>query len=78
MSVSTNPGCAPAVLSEQQVLSVEVPAPAVQTLTPAVPVSLSLSQPQAAMPFTVQGCSQVLNVHTDYVFSIYLRSSEKE
>uniref|UniRef100_A0A8C3G7Y3 POU domain protein n=1 Tax=Cyclopterus lumpus TaxID=8103 RepID=A0A8C3G7Y3_CYCLU len=42
------------------VVSVEVPAPAVQTLTPAVPVSLSLSQPQAAMPFTVQGCPQVL------------------
>ncbi|KAG8002449.1 POU domain [Nibea albiflora] len=48
------------VLGEQQVVSVEVPAPAVQTLTPAVPVSVSLPQPQAAMPITVQGCPQVL------------------
>ncbi|XP_044068618.1 POU domain, class 6, transcription factor 1 isoform X2 [Siniperca chuatsi] len=48
------------VLGEQQVVSVEAPAPAVQTLTPAVPVSLSLPQPQAAMPITVQGCPQVL------------------
>ncbi|XP_019129342.1 POU domain, class 6, transcription factor 1 isoform X1 [Larimichthys crocea] len=48
------------VLGEQQVVSVEAPAPAVQTLTPAVPVSMSLPQPQAAMPITVQGCPQVL------------------
>ncbi|XP_045911297.1 POU domain, class 6, transcription factor 1 isoform X2 [Micropterus dolomieu] len=48
------------VLGEQQVVSIEAPAPAVQTLTPAVPVSLSLPQPQAAMPITVQGCPQVL------------------
>lgn len=48
------------VLGEQQVVSVEAPAPAVHTLTPAVPVSLSLQQPQAAMPITVQGCPQVL------------------
>ncbi|KAI3357727.1 hypothetical protein L3Q82_016128, partial [Scortum barcoo] len=48
------------VLGEQQVVSVEAPAPAVQTLTPAVPVSLSLPQPQATMPITVQGCPQVL------------------
>uniref|UniRef100_A0A3Q3WW65 POU domain protein n=1 Tax=Mola mola TaxID=94237 RepID=A0A3Q3WW65_MOLML len=46
--------------AEQQVASVEAPAPAVQTLTPAVPVSVSLTQPQAAMPITVQGCPQVL------------------
>lgn len=59
MSVRINPGCAPAVLGEQQVVSVEAPAPAVQTLTPAVPVSVSLPQPQAAMPITVQGCPQV-------------------
>lgn len=59
MSVRSNPGCAPAVLGEQQVVSVEAPAPAVQTLTPAVPVSMSLPQPQAAMPITVQGCPQV-------------------
>ncbi|TMS16107.1 POU domain, class 6, transcription factor 1 [Larimichthys crocea] len=48
------------VLGEQQVVSVEAPAPAVQTLTPAVPVSMSLPQPQAAMPITVQGCPQLL------------------
>ncbi|XP_041654569.1 POU domain, class 6, transcription factor 1 isoform X1 [Cheilinus undulatus] len=49
-----------AVLGEQQVVSVEAPSPAVQTLTPAVPVSVSLPQPQAAMPIAVQGCPQVL------------------
>ncbi|KAM7405174.1 hypothetical protein PAMP_012456 [Pampus punctatissimus] len=48
------------VLSEQQVMSVEAPAPAIQTLTPAAPISVSLPQPQAAMPITVQGCPQVL------------------
>ncbi|XP_008291724.1 POU domain, class 6, transcription factor 1 [Stegastes partitus] len=48
------------VLGEQQVVSVEALAPAVQTLTPAVPISVSLPQPQAAMPITVQGCPQVL------------------
>ncbi|XP_038579529.1 LOW QUALITY PROTEIN: POU domain, class 6, transcription factor 1 [Micropterus salmoides] len=48
------------VLGEQQVVSIEGSCPAVQTLTPAVPVSLSLPQPQAAMPITVQGCPQVL------------------
>uniref|UniRef100_A0A8C4FDH9 POU domain protein n=1 Tax=Dicentrarchus labrax TaxID=13489 RepID=A0A8C4FDH9_DICLA len=42
------------------VVSVEAAAPAVQTLTPAVPVSVSLPQPQATMPITVQGCPQVL------------------
>ncbi|XP_026224522.1 POU domain, class 6, transcription factor 1 isoform X2 [Anabas testudineus] len=47
-------------LGEQQVVSVEAPAPAVQTLTPAVPISVSLPQAQAAMPITVQGCPQVL------------------
>ncbi|XP_029995263.1 POU domain, class 6, transcription factor 1 isoform X3 [Sphaeramia orbicularis] len=48
------------VLGEQQVVSVEAPAPAVQTLTPAVPISVSLPQPQATMPISVQGCPQVL------------------
>ncbi|KAK2897257.1 POU domain, class 6, transcription factor 1 isoform X1 [Channa argus] len=48
------------VLGEQQVVSVEAPAPAVQTLTPAVPISVSLPQAQAGMPITVQGCPQVL------------------
>lgn len=59
MSVRLNPGCAPAVLGEQQAVSVEAAAPAVQTLAPAVPVSVSLPQPQAAMPIAVQGCPQV-------------------
>ncbi|XP_028265678.1 POU domain, class 6, transcription factor 1 isoform X2 [Parambassis ranga] len=54
------PSSVGAVLGEQQVVSVEAPAPAVQTLTPAVPISVSLPQPQAAMPITVQGCPQVL------------------
>lgn len=45
---------------EQQVVSVEAPAPAVQTLTPAVPISLPLPHSQAAMPVTVQSCPQVL------------------
>ncbi|KAK1898428.1 POU domain class 6 transcription factor 1 [Dissostichus eleginoides] len=39
-------------------VSVEVSAPAVQTMPPAV--SLSLSHPQANMPITVQSCPQVL------------------
>ncbi|MEQ2169230.1 POU domain, class 6, transcription factor 1 [Goodea atripinnis] len=47
-------------IGEQQVASVDVLAPAVQTVNPAVPLSVSLSQPQATMPFTVQGCPQVL------------------
>ncbi|KAM9855749.1 POU domain, class 6, transcription factor 1 [Aulostomus maculatus] len=49
------------VLGEQQVASVEAPVPAVQTLSPAVPISVSLPQPQAAMPITVQGCPQMLS-----------------
>ncbi|CAN9515675.1 unnamed protein product [Ophioblennius macclurei] len=51
---------AAAVQGEQQVVSVETPVQAVQTLTPAVPISVSLPQPQAAMPITMQGCPQVL------------------
>lgn len=58
-NVSKNQPCAPAALGEQQVVSVEAPVPAVQTLTPAVPISVSLPQAQAAMPITVQGCPQV-------------------
>lgn len=65
MSVRTDPDCAPAVLGEQQVVSVEAPAPAVQTPTPAVPISVALPQQQAALPITVQGCSQVcLSIYT--------------
>uniref|UniRef100_A0A3B4TBT5 POU class 6 homeobox 1 n=1 Tax=Seriola dumerili TaxID=41447 RepID=A0A3B4TBT5_SERDU len=46
--------------AEQPEGSVEAPVPAVQTLTPAVPISVSMPQPQATMPITVQGCPQVL------------------
>lgn len=65
----SQPCCASAALAEQQVASVEAPVPAVQTLTPAVPVSVSLPQPQAAMPITVQGCPQVRpNLHAQFTF----------
>ncbi|RVE70937.1 hypothetical protein OJAV_G00069660 [Oryzias javanicus] len=47
-----------AAMGDPQVMSVGTPA--VQTLTPAVPVSVSLPQPQAALPITVQGCPQML------------------
>uniref|UniRef100_A0A667Y9X3 POU domain protein n=1 Tax=Myripristis murdjan TaxID=586833 RepID=A0A667Y9X3_9TELE len=50
----------PTVPRAQGVVSVEAAAPAVQTLAPAVPISVSLPQPQATMPITVQGCPQVL------------------
>uniref|UniRef100_A0A1A8FRF5 POU domain protein n=3 Tax=Nothobranchius korthausae TaxID=1143690 RepID=A0A1A8FRF5_9TELE len=49
-----------AVMAEQQVVSVDAAVSAVQTLTPAAPISVSLSQPHAAMPITVQSCPQVL------------------
>uniref|UniRef100_A0A4W5N9S9 POU domain protein n=1 Tax=Hucho hucho TaxID=62062 RepID=A0A4W5N9S9_9TELE len=52
------------VVLEDQVVAVDSAASAVQTLAQtAVPVSVSLSQPQATMPITVQslqGCQQVL------------------
>ncbi|KAM9342058.1 POU domain, class 6, transcription factor 1 [Pholidichthys leucotaenia] len=44
---------------KQQVVSVEGSAAPVQTVSPAVPISVSLPQQQAAMPITVQGCPQV-------------------
>ncbi|CAG6021844.1 unnamed protein product [Menidia menidia] len=53
-------GSGEAVIGEQQMVSVEAPASAVQALNPGVPISMSLHQPQAAMPLTVQGCPQVL------------------
>ncbi|XP_068608353.1 POU domain, class 6, transcription factor 1 [Brachionichthys hirsutus] len=50
-----------AVLGEQQqVVSAEAAAPALHTLTPAVPVGVSLPQPQAAAPIALQGCPQLL------------------
>uniref|UniRef100_A0A3Q3JFR2 POU domain protein n=1 Tax=Monopterus albus TaxID=43700 RepID=A0A3Q3JFR2_MONAL len=59
-STQDSPTVAQSMLDEQKVASVEAPAPAVQTLTPAVPINVSLPQPQAAMPITVQSCPQVL------------------
>ncbi|XP_024147878.1 POU domain, class 6, transcription factor 1 isoform X2 [Oryzias melastigma] len=56
ISVSTSAG--EAAMGDQQVMSVGMPA--VQTLTPAIPISVSMHQPQTAMPITVQGCPQVL------------------
>ncbi|KAJ8409195.1 hypothetical protein AAFF_G00242160 [Aldrovandia affinis] len=41
-------------------VAVEAPAPVVQTVAPTGPISVSLSQPQTAMPITVQGCPQML------------------
>ena len=62
-----NGDCSPTVMGEQQVVSVDAPAPAVQTPTPAAPISMS----QAAMPIAVQGCPQVLtgNSHDQYTFT---------
>ncbi|XP_014900498.1 POU domain, class 6, transcription factor 1 isoform X2 [Poecilia latipinna] len=49
-----------AAVGEQQGASVDVSAAAVQTVNSAAPLSVSIAQPQAAMPITVQSCSQVL------------------
>ncbi|XP_015240847.1 PREDICTED: POU domain, class 6, transcription factor 1 isoform X1 [Cyprinodon variegatus] len=49
-----------AVIAEQHVASGDSSAPVVQTVNPAVSLGVSLAQPQAAMPVTVQGCPQVL------------------
>uniref|UniRef100_A0A3P9H757 POU domain protein n=1 Tax=Oryzias latipes TaxID=8090 RepID=A0A3P9H757_ORYLA len=57
-SVTVSTSAREAAMGDQQVVSVG--SPAVQSLTPAVPISVSLPQPQAAMPITVQGCPQVL------------------
>ncbi|XP_057686702.1 POU domain, class 6, transcription factor 1 isoform X1 [Corythoichthys intestinalis] len=47
---------------KQQAASGEAQHPAVQTLTPTVPISVSVPQtPAATVPVTVQGCSQVLS-----------------
>ncbi|XP_034029350.1 POU domain, class 6, transcription factor 1 isoform X2 [Thalassophryne amazonica] len=58
-STSVSQSTGGSVLDEQQV-SAEAPAPAVQTLTPAVPITVSLPQPHASLPITVQGCPQLL------------------
>ncbi|XP_054882359.1 LOW QUALITY PROTEIN: POU domain, class 6, transcription factor 1-like [Poeciliopsis prolifica] len=49
-----------AEIGEQQGASADASAAAVQTVNPAVPLSVSIAQPQATMPITVQGCPQVL------------------
>ncbi|MEQ2211805.1 hypothetical protein XENOCAPTIV_016846 [Xenoophorus captivus] len=79
ITIQTSVGCSTAGIGEQQVASVDVLAPAVQTVNPAVPLSVSLSQPQATMPFTVQGCPQVLTVtietcHHFYPFSLLCKA----
>lgn len=48
------------VVLGDQVVSVEAAVSAVQNLASASSISVSLAQPQAAMPITVQGCPQVL------------------
>ncbi|XP_043977831.1 LOW QUALITY PROTEIN: POU domain, class 6, transcription factor 1 [Gambusia affinis] len=48
------------VVSEQQGASGDASAAAVQTVNPAAQLSVSIAQPQATMPITVQGCPQVL------------------
>ncbi|PWA28521.1 hypothetical protein CCH79_00020711, partial [Gambusia affinis] len=47
-------------VSEQQGASGDASAAAVQTVNPAAQLSVSIAQPQATMPITVQGCPQVL------------------
>ncbi|XP_036390161.1 POU domain, class 6, transcription factor 1 [Megalops cyprinoides] len=48
------------VLGEGGVAVEATATPVVQTMTPAGPISVSLPQPQTALPITVQGCPQVL------------------
>uniref|UniRef100_A0A3Q3FDM5 Uncharacterized protein n=1 Tax=Labrus bergylta TaxID=56723 RepID=A0A3Q3FDM5_9LABR len=68
----------PEVGSRQSSSAVLHPA-AVQTLTPAVPVSVSLAQPHATVPITVQGCPQVRqHALTEHTVHIHLKSLEKE
>lgn len=72
-----------AVIGEQQVASADASAPAVQTVNSAPPLSVSLPQPQASMPITVQGCPQVISVtmqasHYVYIVFFYLRFLPKD
>ncbi|XP_058620315.1 POU domain, class 6, transcription factor 1 isoform X2 [Onychostoma macrolepis] len=50
----------PVTTSTTTAVSVEVSAPAVQTVVSKAPISVSLAQPQTSMPITVQACPQVL------------------
>lgn len=47
-----------------QPVATEASVPDIQTLTPAVPVSVSLPQPQTTLPITIQGCPQVPHLHS--------------
>lgn len=55
--VSAGPGLQP-VATEASVPETSV------AVTPAVPVSVSLSQPQPALPITIQGCPQVRHLQS--------------
>ncbi|XP_077074253.1 POU domain, class 6, transcription factor 1 isoform X2 [Siphateles boraxobius] len=50
----------PVITSTTTAVSVEVSAPAVQTVVSTAPMSLSQAQPQTSIPITVQACPQVL------------------
>ncbi|RXN05456.1 POU class transcription factor 1 isoform X2 [Labeo rohita] len=50
----------PVTTSTTTAVSVEVSAPAVQTMVSKAPISVSVAQPQTSVPITVQACPQVL------------------
>lgn len=51
-----------------QLVALEASVPDLHTLTPAVPVSVSLPQPQTTLPITIQGCPQVPHLQIcDYI-----------
>ncbi|XDV46275.1 hypothetical protein PO909_014195 [Leuciscus waleckii] len=50
----------PVTTSTTTAVSVEVSAPAVQTVVSTAPISFSQAQPQTSIPITVQACPQVL------------------
>lgn len=50
----------PVTTSTTTAVSVEVSAPAVQTVVSTAPISVSQAQPQTSVPITVQACPQVL------------------
>lgn len=52
-----------------QLVASEASVPDLHTLTPAVPVSVSLPQPQTTLPITIQGCPQVPHLQIwDYIW----------
>lgn len=52
-----------------QLVAPEASVPDLHTLTPAVPVSVSLPQPQTTLPITIQGCPQVPHLQIwDYIW----------